>query len=528
MQKYHAIIGILVAAVCLGFGIGDAARLPEGLPNLLKTHNFNLYPVPCPANNMVLLDLKGRSVDLNALRGKVVILNFWKIDCQPCAVEKPILEGLHRKYAARGLEIVAVNLFDDHHKVESYARRRGFGFRFCSDPDNRFSVRKQSLGGGMPTTFVVNSNSEAIYEVPGVPTSYLIDRKGKVVGNAVGMVNWQEKPFTDLLECLLGPPGKLVAHNNTGSFSDAAGQGPVADPTVRQAGPRRLQGPSSKKEAKDPSGKASSRITSEDLPFQGPTSSQRSPGSSDRTGKPAAGKASLEKRQALTPKPSRSKPSSKGMKRTDKKRMGAQVEYGKPKPYRPAGLGGTSKGTAGSSLKRLAQAAPRGTVPTPYVPQRVNARTNPLPPMQPARPALPAAMPYTPPNIPRSGTAVPRPQPRPPIVPDENGQVMARVPSKYGISGESPVDSTERKVPEPPLSQPRLPSNPIDGFILDSFDGRSSSRQPTPQALYPDSTPKAPEAATPPSSVLGQLGRDVRSLGAGISRTFSGWWPGSR
>ena len=502
---------------------GDAARLPEGLPNLLKTHNFNLYPTSCPANNMVLQDVKGRTVDLNALKGKVVILNFWKIDCQPCTVEKPILERLHRRYADRGLEIVAVNLFDEHGRVESYVRRGGFGFRFCSDPQGRFSVRKQSFGGGMPTTFVVNEKSEAIYEVPGVPTSYLIDRKGQVIGNAVGMVNWEERPFVDLLESLLGPPRRMVAQS-TSSFSDAAGQGPVANPTERQFGPRRLEESSSSSEAHELSDVASSRVTSGSLPLQGAADSESSLESPSVTREAVSGNPSRKRTLESPPNSVRKKPSRKRKPRRMTEKANPAVKYGKPKPFQPSGTKSRTSASGQSSLQKLAQARPTRPVPTPYVPPGTTPGTTNLSPMQQARPALPAAMPYTPPNIPRGDVVT-----RPPVVPDESGHVMARMPAKYSVSGERAVDPLDRPVPGTPVSQPRLPSNPIDGFILDSFDRGAAPRSAKPQALYPQHTQQttstqAPDA-TPASSVLGQLGRDVRNFGQGIKQTFSGWWP---
>ncbi|MFH1113016.1 MAG: redoxin domain-containing protein [Pseudomonadota bacterium] len=543
MSKYPAIIGILAASLYLWIGTAGAAHLPEGLPDLLKSHNFNIYPAPCPANNMVLRDLGGNVVDLNALRGKVVILNFWKIDCQPCSIEKPILEQIHRKYSGRGLEIVAVNLFDDHGRVKSYAKRHGFGYRFCGDPENRFTVRKQSLGGGTPSTFIVNSKSEAIYEVPGVPTTYLIDRTGQVIGNGVGMVNWAEGPLEALIESLLGPPSRPASQNNY-AFSDVARQGPVADPTIRQAGPRRTN--------ENPSSPADRQV---DAPPVAPSASDgardvRPPAAPDPAGthsvstpdkKPARTGKELGTKQRRTEirelHRTQSKPNRKAQ--AVKNSSTPRPEYGKPKLYRsPAEDRGNPSPVLPASPPMAQGAGGTLAPPMPGVPPAAGSPMPSPPPDQSAGSALPAAMPYTPPNISTDRKPAPRP-----FVPDDNGQIMAEIPTRAatppGKDLESPRQSDSAGSP---YARPRMPAaNPIDSFILDSFEGGAPQRQTQPpQALYPQSGRDGQSAdadphqaggrqesgAAPASSLLGQLSHDVQSLGEGIKQTFSGWWPG--
>ncbi|MEW6114887.1 MAG: redoxin domain-containing protein, partial [Thermodesulfobacteriota bacterium] len=199
----------LLLLIFLLLGAASAAVSPEQLRSL----NFNLYQSPCPANEMMLRDLQGRAVNLAALRGKVVILNFWRVDCPPCAIEKPILERIHRRFANRGLVIVSANLFDNESQIRSYVANCGVTFTIAHDPEKRLSIRQQTLASGMPTTFVVNSNSEAIYEVAAVPTTYVIDRNGRIVGNSLGMINWEDPPFAQLLDSLLGPPVQTAAQN---------------------------------------------------------------------------------------------------------------------------------------------------------------------------------------------------------------------------------------------------------------------------------------------------------------------------
>ncbi len=206
-HKYLGAAAILLLIVLL------AANAFASLRDDLQDRNFNLYSAPFPAGNMILQDLKGRSINLASLRGKVVILNFWKIDCAPCSAEKPILERIYRKFGPRGLEVIAVNLFDSPEKLRSFLQDSGLTFTIAFDSTNQLSLKQHKLGAGLPTTFVVNANSEAIYEIPGVPTTYVLNKKGEVIGSSVGLVNWEEEPIVTLLEMLLGPQTSTVANS---------------------------------------------------------------------------------------------------------------------------------------------------------------------------------------------------------------------------------------------------------------------------------------------------------------------------
>jgi hypothetical protein len=383
--------------------------------------------------------------------------------------------------------------------------------------------------------------------VPGVPTSYLIDRNGQVIGNGVGMVNWEEGPFTALIESLLGPPrqSQMVAQNSA-AFSDIARQGPVANPTVRQAGPRRtIETRSGVTTDRKPTAGPPLPDGSDALQLQDPASTKtssdsataREPAPIPKNLKTKRGRAGTQELQGTKPKPRKKR-------QAVKKSLNPTAEFGKPKPFHSLPQAGGTAEEVKPASRYLAQGNPGTPLPKPYVPPRTGAPTpyspprtgapTPPPPLgQTVRPGLPAAMPYTPPNM----SSAPRPTARP-VAPDENGQVMARIPSRY-----SPPAGEEAEPPKQaagsggwPIARPRIPANPIDTFILDSFEKDASSRQATPQALYPPPDqdrnqgraqyqPQQQEPA-PASSILGQLSSDVRNLGEGIRQTFSGWLPG--
>jgi cytochrome c biogenesis protein CcmG/thiol:disulfide interchange protein DsbE len=104
-------------------------------------------------------DLKGRTVDLAQLRGKVVLLNFWATWCAPCQEEIPAFSKWQQEYGAQGLQVIGISMDDSSGPVRKLVARL--------KPDYPIVMGDAKLGdryGG----------------VLGLPLTYLIDRKGVV------------------------------------------------------------------------------------------------------------------------------------------------------------------------------------------------------------------------------------------------------------------------------------------------------------------------------------------------------------
>jgi peroxiredoxin len=119
-----------------------------------------------PAPDFTLSDLQGKEVRLSALRGKVVLLNFWYSSCGPCRREVPDLITLHRLRAKDGLEILGVNLDDiltpgtQQVPLKLFLEEYKVPYRVLLADDQVFD-----LYGGVPVQ----------------PISFVVDRKGTVV-----------------------------------------------------------------------------------------------------------------------------------------------------------------------------------------------------------------------------------------------------------------------------------------------------------------------------------------------------------
>lgn len=521
MQQYHRVAIIVWAAFFFLPAASPGVPLPEGLRTTLRVHNFNAYSTPCPANDLALQDVRGGTINLSALRGKVVILNFWKIDCPPCMSEKPILERIFRKYNSRGLAIVAANLFDNYARIKAFAKKSGFNFALCGDSDGRLSVRSQPLPGGAPTSFVVNTRSEAVYEVPAVPTTYLIDRSGNVVGNSVGMVNWEEPPLCQLLECLLEPGQTRLAQADH-VFSDAAQQG--VPPSRMQGG----SGPTQQGPTRGP------QKFAEPVDEIAPTAGHREPdavnpaagpeargGSTQRSG-PQSSRVATPENNPTSEKPrSREKSDSAA---TRARLAQAQRRYGTPKPYSPPS-GAVQRPYATSQRPATSQQAPP-VLPGPSV----AAPQPPLPPVPGGSgSALPPALPYTPPRL-----STQPPSSQMPITPGQDGTVVARVPQQrtpqLGQAPDQAAPAYDRG--SAPLARPETSRNLLRESILDSFGTPAPPSQFEPPSRPPQPIPPPREAEAEPeqpaASIFGQVSRDFRNLGEGIGDVFSRIWPGSK
>ena len=144
-------------ALLLAFTIAGVHAAPRTDPLLHK---------PAPA--FVRNDLDHHRVDLAALRGHVVLLNFWATWCAPCQVEMPRFIEWQSKYGMDGLQIVGVSMDDDPAPVEALARKRHVNYPIVMG-DEKLGL----LYGG----------------VLGLPVTYLIDRKGIVRAHFKGESN---------------------------------------------------------------------------------------------------------------------------------------------------------------------------------------------------------------------------------------------------------------------------------------------------------------------------------------------------
>ena len=121
-----------------------------------------------PAPPFARPSLENERVDLAALHGRVVLLNFWATWCGPCQVEMPRFVEWQDKYKADGLSIVGVSMDDDSEPVKSFIKKRHLNYPIVMG-DEKLGM---AYGG-----------------VLGLPITYLIDRQGIIRARYQGETN---------------------------------------------------------------------------------------------------------------------------------------------------------------------------------------------------------------------------------------------------------------------------------------------------------------------------------------------------
>ncbi len=119
-----------------------------------------------PAPAFSLKDKDGKTITLESLKGKVVVLNFWATWCPPCRAEIPAFKSAYGKYREKGVEIVGVSL--DHNGWEVITP-------FVKQKQIEYPV---VLGGA--------EIARAYGNIQSIPTTIIIDRSGKIVDSHVG------------------------------------------------------------------------------------------------------------------------------------------------------------------------------------------------------------------------------------------------------------------------------------------------------------------------------------------------------
>jgi cytochrome c biogenesis protein CcmG/thiol:disulfide interchange protein DsbE len=138
---------------------------------------------PAPTFSAKRLEGDGR-IDLTALRGKPVVLNFFASWCEPCKAESKVLEQASRRYADR-----VVFLGVDYHDVTS---------------DGRKFLRAHDIT--YPTVEDGSGKVGDLYGLTGVPETYFIDAKGRLVGSHIeGTVAHQQDKFFNGIKAALKP-----------------------------------------------------------------------------------------------------------------------------------------------------------------------------------------------------------------------------------------------------------------------------------------------------------------------------------
>jgi thiol-disulfide isomerase/thioredoxin len=160
--KYRSASIVLAAIICLALPPSPLFAAETAVAQYLS----EVKEQP-QAKDFLLEDMDGKKRRLADLRGKVVLVNFWATWCPPCRREMPSLERLSNALKDTSFEILAVNVAENLDTV--------FSFTGTLEPTPTF-----------PIVFDKDGSVLKAWPVMGLPTTFILDKQGRIVYRAVG------------------------------------------------------------------------------------------------------------------------------------------------------------------------------------------------------------------------------------------------------------------------------------------------------------------------------------------------------
>lgn len=182
MNKYIILIALIGVVVLVRPGPAAAQSVPASVVKAFADAGIRVPGNKTDPIDFTLPLLNGTNQKLSDLKGKVVFLNFWATWCPPCRREMPSMETLYQRFKGQGLEMLAVDCQEDSGGVSAFMRRNRLTFPAVLDKSG-----------------AVSGN----YGIEAIPTTYIIDRSGKIILKVVGSLDWNNQKIIAAFETLL-------------------------------------------------------------------------------------------------------------------------------------------------------------------------------------------------------------------------------------------------------------------------------------------------------------------------------------
>ena len=131
------------------------------------------------APEFVLTDLNNKTLDLNAYRGKVVLLNFWATWCAPCQLEMPRFIAWQNQYGPRGLEVIGISMDDAPAAVRTFLEKLRVNYPVAMGDEKIGELYGGVLG--LPVTFLIDGSGTVRAEYQGTTRLAVIERQLKIL-----------------------------------------------------------------------------------------------------------------------------------------------------------------------------------------------------------------------------------------------------------------------------------------------------------------------------------------------------------
>lgn len=147
--------------------------------SLATENNARVAPV-CAATTF-----DAKNYNLSQFKGKVVYVDFWASWCAPCVQSFPFMNGLHRDFSPKGLQVLAINMDEIAADAQNFLTEHPAQFTVLTD------ANQQCAKG---------------FQVKAMPSSYLIDRNGVIRHEHLGFHKGETAEIQALIKQLLAEP----------------------------------------------------------------------------------------------------------------------------------------------------------------------------------------------------------------------------------------------------------------------------------------------------------------------------------
>jgi len=161
----RAIKFIIANIIVFTFSLHVNAKEDFDKPKVrLKAPEFSVYD-------------SGGKISLKQHLGKLVLLNFWSLECRPCIEEMRSLDSLSRHFSDSRLKIFAISS-DSNSRLKQYIKKHKYNFKIVHDK---------------------NAEIRNMYKVKALPTTYIIGRDGKFLARIIGARDWLDQSIFKIL-----------------------------------------------------------------------------------------------------------------------------------------------------------------------------------------------------------------------------------------------------------------------------------------------------------------------------------------
>ena len=134
---------------------------------LVKNENLVINETLRPISSVIFEDSEGNQINLKDYYGKLVIINFWATWCAPCKEEMPSLDALYQSSNFENLEVLAINMEQVNPlKIKKFFADLNIN-KLSIFFDKNFNFVKEFKLRGIPTTILINKNSEEFARITG-------------------------------------------------------------------------------------------------------------------------------------------------------------------------------------------------------------------------------------------------------------------------------------------------------------------------------------------------------------------------